>query len=326
MKRRSGSAWKVAVGAIGGVVFGIGWLAFVGVAASDHPTLPARIGEVRSTSQMEAMLDIPGPITTETFAGGDWAVDRGGLINLDHPEAKKAGLSNELEPITIFVHLLRHPQKGLFIIDTGVEKALRDDPENAALRGPVAKAMHLEKLKVKHDTASVIAAEGKIAGVFLTHLHVDHISGLPDVPRGTPIYAGPGETTQRFGLNVFSKPVTDRELEGHLPIAEWQFRPDTDGRFEGILDVFGDESLFAIWVPGHTAGSTAYVARTARGPVLFTGDTCHTAWGWIHGVEPGAFTRDRPQNAVSLSKLKALATRHPAMMVRLGHQPLRGMP
>ena len=95
---------------------------------------------------------------------------------------------------------------------------------------------------------------------------------------------------------------------------------DPSGRFAGVLDLFGDGSLFAILVPGHTAGSVAYLARTPRGPVLFTGDTSHTRWGWEHDVEPGEFTADRPKNAESLKRLRALVAEHPAIDVRLGHQ------
>jgi hypothetical protein len=29
------------------------------------------------------------------------------------------------------------------------------------------------------------------------------------------------------------------------------------------------------------------LARTTTGPVLLTGDTCHTRWGWDNSVEPG---------------------------------------
>ncbi len=96
--------------------------------------------------------------------------------------------------------------------------------------------------------------------------------------------------------------------------------PDPDGRFAGILDVFGDGSFWALWTPGHTPGSTSYLARTARGPVLFTGDVCHTRFGWENDVEPGSYLDDRGQAIESLARLRRLWREHPAMDVRLGHQ------
>jgi N-acyl homoserine lactone hydrolase len=87
-----------------------------------------------------------------------------------------------------------------------------------------------------------------------------------------------------------------------------------------VIDVFGDGSFYAILSPGHTAGSLAFVARTTTGPVLLTGDTCHTRWGWEHGVEPGTYTFDRQAERKNLLALKALSERHPKMIVKLGHQ------
>lgn len=322
MTPRTRTFLKHTVRVVVGLAAALGLFVAVGVRASDHPTRPSDLGRPSSTDAMEALIDRPGPLTVETVVSAEWRVDRSGLLNLGHPAARAAGLRDGLEPIEIYLHVVRHPTRGRFLVDTGVERALRDDPSRAAIRGLVADAMHVEHLRVRRDTASVVAAEGPIAGVFLTHLHLDHIAGMPDVPRGTPLFAGPGETSQRFFLNAFVKATTARELEGHQPLQEWRFTRDASGRFEGVVDVFGDASLFALWVPGHTAGSTAYLARTTTGPVLFAGDTCHTAWGWRHGVEPGDFTRDRARNVESLRRLRALVQAHPGVSVRLGHQHL----
>lgn len=310
------------------LVAGLGAAIVIGFRPSTHPTKTSSLGVPSDTAKMEALIDVPGPVTVETVVGAEWQVDRSGLINLDHSKAKAAGLTDGLEPIQVNVHVLRHPTRGVFLVDSGIEKALRDDPERAAIRGVVAKFMKIEKMVVEHDTASVVSAEGgKIAGVLLTHLHLDHVSGLPDVPKGTPIYAGPGETTTRAFLHAFVQGSTDRALAGHEPIEELPLAqgpapaPDSDD-FAGVLDLFGDGSVFALWVPGHTPGSVAYLARTPTGPVLFVGDACHTKWGWENEVEPGSFSHDRPASAVSLKKLEALVKKHPTMRVRLGHQSL----
>ncbi|NUP10812.1 MAG: MBL fold metallo-hydrolase [Polyangiaceae bacterium] len=259
----------------------------------------------------------------ESITGATWEVPRSGLINLDDARAKAAGLTDGPEPIAIFFHAVRHPTRGLYIIDTGVERALKSDPEHAAFRGFVASAMHAEKLQVQVDTASWLAEQKEpLAGVFMTHLHVDHITGMPDVPASATIYTGPGEPTFRDWKNFLGQPTADRALEGKQAIQELQFTRDESGMFDGVLDVFGDGSFWAILVPGHTPGSVAYVARTTRGPVLFTGDACHTSWGWNHDVEPGSYTDDRAASARSLAQLRAFAAKHPSIDVRPGHQKL----
>jgi glyoxylase-like metal-dependent hydrolase (beta-lactamase superfamily II) len=309
---------------------GIGALAALAVAclpaglgcrASTHPTEDAHLGTPARGGQLEAVMETPGPIEVQTVVAVDWAVPRSGLINLDHPRAKAAGLTDGDEPIQVFVHVLRHPTRGVFLVDSGVARRVTEDPAEAGVGFAVRKVMHLEKMKMQNDTASVLRSlHQPLAGVLLTHLHLDHIMGLPDVPPGTPIFAGPGETKDRAFLFMFSQGSIDALVKGQSPLREWQFQPDPDHRFAGVLDVFGDGSLWALWVPGHTAGSTAYLARTPHGPVLMTGDASHTRWGWEHDVEPGTYSFDRPRSAESLATLRALVARHPRTDVRLGHQ------
>lgn len=288
-----------------------------------HAAAPSALGVARSSADLDAVVDVPGPVTVETVVGADWHVDRGGLIDLDDPKAKAAGLKDGPEPIVVAFHAIHHPTRGLYVIDTGVERALRDDPDHAAVHGLAARFMHVQDMKVRTDTASWLAAQKEpVRGVFLTHLHLDHVSGMRDVPDDAVVYAGPGETTERGWLNVFTRGLADDVLAGKGPIQEWRYAPDPGGEFDAVVDVFGDRTVWALHVPGHTAGSTAYLVRTPDGPVLFTGDACHTAWGWRHDVAPGWFSADRKRSADSLARLEAFVAKHPRIDVRLGHQLL----
>jgi glyoxylase-like metal-dependent hydrolase (beta-lactamase superfamily II) len=292
-----------------------------GCALTTHPTVRSSLGVPRSPAEPWFAIDVPGPVTVETVVAADWKVPRGGLVNLDHPAAQAAGLRDDLEPIQVYFHALRHPTRGLFIVDTGVERAMRDRPGDAAVRGVVASRMKLETMAIRTPLADWLAAQAEpLGGVFLTHLHPDHVTGMADVAPGTPIYVGPGEASSRALVNVVLQANLDRALAGKAPLAEWPFAPDASGRFAGVLDVFGDGSVWALWVPGHTPGSTAYLVRTPSGPVLLTGDACHTRWGWEHDVEPGSFSSDLPRSASSLAALRRLAADHPGMEVRFGHQ------
>jgi N-acyl homoserine lactone hydrolase len=292
-----------------------------------HPVGPAALGTSPPEVSLASLADVPGPVEVETVVGADWVVPLSGLLNLDHPRAKAAHLTERDEPIQVPFHAIHHPTRGTFLVDTGVERALRDDPERAAVRGLVARVMHLETMRFREDTRTWLEKQpSPPAGVFLTHLHLDHVSGLRDVPASTPVYVGAGETAGHGWENVFLKPVVDAALEGKPPLSEWRFSTDVSGSFEGVADVFGDGTVWALWVPGHTPGSTAFLARTPRGGVLLTGDACHTRWGWENEVEPGSFSADRPRSAVSLSRLKRFVERHPATEVRVGHQPMGDEP
>jgi N-acyl homoserine lactone hydrolase len=133
-----------------------------------HGTVAAELGVARTTADLESVVDEPGPVTVETVVGADWEVDRSGLVNLKHPAAKAAHLVDGPEPIIIAFHAIRHPRYGLFIVDTGVERALRDDREHAALSGIAARSMGVDKIRVRTDTRSWIDAQKEpVRGVFL---------------------------------------------------------------------------------------------------------------------------------------------------------------
>ena len=291
-----------------------------GCAVTTHANRPADLGVSVGSRAMEARLDEPGPIVLETIVAADWSVPLSGMLDLDHPVAEAAGLEDRDEPIQIYLWVLRHPTEGTTLIDSGVARGIRDGTSDVV--GTVVEwAMHTEALQTHVDTASWLAAQpSPPARVLITHLHLDHILGLADIPAGTPIYVGPGEAQATRFLNAAVQGTTDRALAGHDALRTLAIPPDPDGVLTGVLDVFGDGSLYAIHAPGHTPGMLAFVVRTTEGPVLLTGDVSHTTWGFAHGVAPGSYSADREQGQRSLDGLRELAARHPSMRVRAGHQ------
>jgi N-acyl homoserine lactone hydrolase len=289
--------------------------------STTHRTTPARIGTPVSSAAMEALADQPGPIEVKTV-GADWEANLSGLLNIKDPKAVQAGLKKRKEPIQIYTHVVRHPAQGFFLVDTGVSRRFVEDPAGAGVGSVLRKYGGIEKMRPQQSTAEIIEAEGApLKGVFMTHIHLDHVSGFPDIPKDVPIYTGAHEAEAKLFLNLIAQGTNNRLLDGRPALQEFQFTNDPDGRFEGVNDVFGDGSLFAILTPGHTAGHVSYLARTTTGPVLLTGDTSHTRWGWENGVEPGTFLAEREPSRTSLRALKALSQRHPNMTVKLGHQP-----
>lgn len=286
-----------------------------------HPVEKSALGKSSSSAAMEALLEQPGPIQLETINSAEWTVPLAGLLNLKSPAAIAAGLKDRDEPIQVYAHLLKHPQHGNFLVDTGVSKKLLDDPGKEGVSWLILKGMPLEKLRLNKGTAEIMQdLHEKLAGVFFTHLHIDHISGMPDIPNEVPLYIGATESTEKNWKNMVVQGTSDQLLNNKQALQEWQFQPDPQNKFEGIIDIFADGSVFAISVPGHTPGSVAYLVRTNKGPVLLTGDTCHTRWGWEHTVEPGDYTQNHERNLKNLRLLKDLVAAHPRIEVRLGHQ------
>ncbi|MFK0287508.1 MBL fold metallo-hydrolase [Streptomyces sp. NPDC090499] len=288
--------------------------------ATTHRVTRAGLGTPVGSAVMEDLIDQPGPVEIRTVAA-DWEVPLSGVVNIKHPKAVQAGLKDGPEAIKIYAHVVRHPAHGVFLVDTGVSRKFVKDPAGEGVGWVLRKFQAIDKMKAQESTAEIIQAEGALAGVFMTHLHLDHVSGLPDIPKDVPIYTGADEAEAQLFLNLFAQGTTNNLLEGRPPLQELQFAKDPDGRFEGVNDVFGDGSFFAILTPGHTTGHLSFVARTPAGPELLTGDVSHTRWGWENDVEPGTFLAERQPSIDSLLKLKALSKRHPNMTVKLGHQP-----
>ncbi|NNL65326.1 MAG: MBL fold metallo-hydrolase, partial [Myxococcales bacterium] len=295
----------------------------LGCTATDHPAEPGALGTPRSSDALLAVAAQPGPIRFEKVVAADWAVELSGLVNLDHPKARAAGLEDRSEPIAVYLYALHHPTQGTFLIDSGMERGFLDPASNERVGFLVRRAMGTDALRVRITTSDWIAANGgRLDGVLLTHIHLDHIMGVPDVPAGTPIYTGPDEVGASRFLHAFTRGTTNRLLGDRPALREWPFEPDPAGRFAGVLDVFGDGSLWALHVPGHTPGSTAFLVRTPDGPELVLGDATHTAWGWENGVEPGSYSLDGPRSVESLASLLALAEAIPGARVHPGHQDL----
>jgi glyoxylase-like metal-dependent hydrolase (beta-lactamase superfamily II) len=209
------------------------------------------------------------------------------------------------------VHVLRHPVHGTWIVDTGLPA---DSPARGIVKSVLKDVVVVETL---HD---VLARQpAPLAGVALTHMHIDHVFGLPDVPAGTPVHVGPDEQSPRSFENFVLKGTIRRALEGHDALVAWSFGDAEVGGLPAV-DVFGDGSLIALYTPGHTPGSTSFLVNTTTGPVLLVGDTSHTRWGWENGVEPGTFTLDHEGNARSLAALKALVETWPDVDVFVGHE------
>jgi glyoxylase-like metal-dependent hydrolase (beta-lactamase superfamily II) len=135
-----------------------------------------------------------------------------------------------------------------------------------------------------------------------------------------PVIVGPGELDGRSAENAVMRSTYRGLLADHRLEALDPARATALDGFDAAWDLVGDGSLWAVWVPGHTAGSLAFLARTTEGPVLLTGDTSHTRWGWDHGVTPGRYTADLEGNARSLAALRAFATEHAGTRVIVGHE------
>ncbi|MCG6166713.1 MBL fold metallo-hydrolase [Leptospira sanjuanensis] len=297
------------------------FLVFVSCAVTSRPSTMVTKGKPVSVNNF---VPTPkGPIVFQKITAADWVVDRGGLINLKDPKAKAAGLKSEEEPIQIYFYVIDHPKFGRYVIDTGLSQVFRKDPKEWPVSWIVASVMNTSALKVKLTVDEWLKKEPKkVEGIFLTHLHLDHIMGTSDFSSDVPIYVGPKEATAKKFINSLVQGSTDGLLGEKVSFSELDFAEAAKNSSYPAIDFFGDQSLIIIHVEGHTKGSLAFLVQSSSGSHLILGDSCHTSWGWENGVSPGDFTEDQEKNQSSLNFLKEFASKISGIRVHPGHQSL----
>jgi len=282
--------------------------------AADVDTQKSSLGKTASLGELSDKMSHQELVKFEKHTVADWQVPLSGLLNLKHPKAVSAGLKNKDEPVQLFLYTVTHPKYGVYLIDSGASESFIDASNNSDVSFIVKKAMDIPSLKVLQTTKQIIEKHDSISGVLLTHLHLDHIMGFSDIASDIPVYVGPNGTKAKALIHIATRGTTNRLLKSVSVLNEWAFDESQ------VLDIFGDGSLWAIHVPGHSPGSTAYLAMTSDGPQLVLGDASHTRWGWENQVEPGSFSLDGDQSVVSLAMLKKLVSDHPSIEVHPGHQ------
>ena len=291
----------------------------LGCVLSHHPEERV-VAPPASSSSWESVIATPGVVSHAIEVSARTHSSLSGLLDLSDPRA--AGIEDQTVPIVLPVHVLHHPEFGVFVVDTGIDRELAAGRPGAVRGIPRLALGQIEPVKPLGDILA--AAPAALKGVLITHMHPDHIMGLMDVEPDVPVYVGAGEQQAkdvRFGLLRRSYRAL---FSGRAPLQVWDF--STAPVIDGIaaIDILGDGSLWALDAHGHTPGSTAYLAITTQGPMLMVGDTSHTVWGWENGVIPGKFTMDPEKNARSLGALRGLVERYPEIQVHVGHELERG--
>lgn len=131
-----------------------------------------------------------------------------------------------------------------------------------------------------------------VRAVFLTHGHQDHVAAIPLLPRAE-VLALSAETALVEGRVGSSGPMTR-----FFPVSPTGITV-TRGLQDGETVVIGDRPVRAFAMPGHTAGSAAYLVAG----VLFVGDSADVnSDGEIQGA-PWIFSDSQTQNRASLVRL-----------------------
>lgn len=234
------------------------------------------------------------------------------LLNLSRPEL--AGIEDGPVIMPALAHLLRHPEFGSLLIDTGLDSSfLRPGGSFSGLLKAKYFASRYTVEKGEGVDEQLAALGVTLSALYITHAH-EHVAGVGALPDSILRMCGAGERDSgRFPL-VYSNFLK------RYPFRTFDFTQACDATVFGrALDIYGDGSLWALPTPGHTAGHVSYLANAAAGPALFTGDACICKKGFEMGVEPGKAENGELARE-SFLRFKEFAETYPKVKVVFGHE------
>jgi len=226
------------------------------------------------------------------------------------------------EPLTsaMVTVLVNHP-RGTLLIDAGMGRRGVEHLATTPLLMQALVDLDLEQGVVEGLAEYGVGADD-LAGVLLTHIHWDHVSGLEDLS-GVPVWITPEDVgfaqSDESGLLY-------RQIDAAQPIdvREIRFEGGAYGPFSRHHDFFGDGSVVIVPLPGHTPGSIGVFVDLPSGRrLLFIGDTAWAHEGVDWPAEKPWISRrvDKDPAAVRerLVLLNRLQARYPDLLIVPAH-------
>ena len=234
--------------------------------------------------------------------------------------------SRSWTPLPINVFLIEH-QDGLVLFDTGLDPALKTDPNyisQAIGRFLVDRIFQFDIApddKLGKQLERLDVAPEAVKKAIISHLHFDHVGGIADIPEAE-LLVSDEEWAQLSDPHPEHEWILREHVE--LPGANWRtvkFQPMNDplvAPFGGGHDVMGDGSMVLLPTPGHTPGSMSLLLRsTGMPPILLIGDLAYEESSILEDRIPG--TGDAEKLRASYTKVRALKKQLPDLIIAPSH-------
>ncbi len=300
MKRRDLATW-------GGITLGA-----IGAGLAIKSFLPQRF--MSPAPWHEQKVQAP-TLDTSTMPQIDVAFLRCGSVTIPECIAVRGAFSLAPRTIAYSGVLIRHPQ-ATFLYDTGLSYDIHTYIADTSLlfRKTLGSFLFVQSINSHLAHAGMTSHDLQFA--LLSHLHWDHVSGIPDLP-GVPLRINRVEyEAAKLGL-LDSNGGLVRRLMGNNPIELFDCAGPTYEGFRSSLDLFGDGSIILVPLPGHTPGQVGMFINRSNGPRLFLlGDA---AWinenylrpATMHPFIWSAVTADDATARQTLIDLHLFALQHP---------------
>jgi N-acyl homoserine lactone hydrolase len=246
---------------------------------------------------------------------------RCGVTTVPECVAVRGGLFSPVD-IAYSAVLVRHP-KATFLYDTGLcnDISLYLANQSWLFRNTLASFAHEQSLS---GHLRLSGLERGIDFALLSHLHWDHVSGIPDIP-GVPLRVNRVEyEAARLGI-LDARQALVRRLMYNNPLEFFDFTGPAYEGFRVSHDLFGDGSIVLVPLPGHTAGNTGMFISRSNGPrLLLLGDAAWVAANFqrpatMHPLIWNNVTSDDATARQTLIHLHHFALAHPEISLVAMH-------
>lgn len=224
-------------------------------------------------------------------------------------------------PVPAF--LVHHPSAGPVLVDTGLHPSVAAKP--SANLGRAAARLARPRLEPGRDLSAQLRSRGidpkAVPTVILTHLHLDHASGISELPNSTFVLSqdewGAATTDPRPGRRGY-RPSHFDYLFDYRTVDFGGEMISSYATFGRTFDLFGDGSVRLVFTPGHTAGHMSVIARLAERDLVIAGDAIYTHGQLERASEPPRPV-DRHTWQRSLRELQRFRRRYPQAVIVAGH-------
>jgi glyoxylase-like metal-dependent hydrolase (beta-lactamase superfamily II) len=254
-------------------------------------------------------------ITVKLIHSGNLKMQLSNALNLKHPSC--AGIEDKEIMDPVFAYLIHHEKYGYFLIDSGCDSSYVHN-YYGSMKGLLMPFV-MPKTLLKPDEAmdkQLGSIRNDIKGVFFTHLHFDHASGLSALPDSLLYIAGKGERS--LSVKWLLEPDQFKKSDT-IYMLDFDSKESETLPLGKAIDVFGDKTLYAISTPGHSEGHVSYLVNTNDHPILIAGDACTMNKCLEIGAASGTSSEDPKQDQKTLEAIIKFHKDNPQVEIWPGH-------
>jgi glyoxylase-like metal-dependent hydrolase (beta-lactamase superfamily II) len=221
--------------------------------------------------------------------------------------------------------LIHHPQVGPVLVDTGLHPSVATQP--AANLGRLVAGFAKPRMSVGEDLPAQLRSRGletkDIGLVIMTHLHVDHTSGMSEFPGSTFVVTAAeweAATTDLRPLLRGYRPAHYDYVFDYRTLSYEGEGITSYSTFGRTFDLFGDGSVRLASTPGHSAGHQSVICHLRDRDLVIAGDAIYT-FGQLAGAPEPPRPVDRHKWRRSAQELSHFHRQYPQAVIVPGHDP-----